>query len=245
MTPAVDALEGGAILRFAAGAVKRIDPRPTGSKVRRCSIWAQTPKAYVAWSRDEYVQAMGAFRYWLSRQAKPPKAKNRGPGHVAAEVFQMLARRAWRFAGRLDTFSLTAIAREIGRSKSAVVRALKALAAHQWLEWDRQWEHTGAQGRRGPQVEQTFNCYRLKIPAAALQSIGWRVRTPPPPDDHATARAAGEAANAACESDLAAARKAAFLAQLDALPAVAAANRQLQSEPESGGGAPPEKRESS
>src|SRR5690606_10900748 len=92
------------------------------------------------------------------------------------------------FRSRLEP-SLDTIGGKVRRSRDAVVRALKALRAHGFLDWLRRYEPTGNEGR-GPQVQQTSNAYRLSLPAKALRLLGRFGKAAPPPDDHIAAQAA-------------------------------------------------------
>jgi hypothetical protein len=67
-----------------------------------------------------------------------------------------------------------------------VVRALKALRTHGFLDWLRRYVPTGNEGR-GVQVQQTSNAYRLSLPARALRLLGRLGLPVPMPDDHAHA----------------------------------------------------------
>lgn len=71
----------------------------------------------------------------------------------------------------------------LGRSRDTIVRALKNLRAHGFIDWLRRYEPTGNEGR-GPQVQQTSNAYRLSLPEKARQFLGRFGKAPPPPADH-------------------------------------------------------------
>ena len=90
--------------------------------------------------------------------------------------------------GRLEP-SIDTIMGKVRRSRDAVVRALKALRAHGFLDWLRRYEPTGNEGR-GPQVQQASNAYRLSLPEKALRLLGRFGKAPPPPDDHVASQAA-------------------------------------------------------
>ena len=84
--------------------------------------------------------------------------------------------------GRLEP-SITTIMDRLGRSRDTIVRALKNLRAHGFIDWLRRYEPTGNEGR-GPQVQQTSNAYRLSLPEKARQFLGRFGKAPPPPADH-------------------------------------------------------------
>ena len=90
--------------------------------------------------------------------------------------------------GRLEP-SITTIMDRLGRSRDTIVRALKNLRAHGFIDWLRRYEPTGNEGR-GPQVQQTSNAYRLSLPEKARQFLGRFSKAPPLPDDHSAAQEA-------------------------------------------------------
>ncbi len=99
---------------------------------------------------------------------------------MAIELLELFANLVNFRTGRLDP-SIETLMRYLRRSRDAIVRALKALRQHGFLDWLRRYIPTGNQGR-GPQVQQTSNAYRLSLPARALRlSAEWAW---PPPDDH-------------------------------------------------------------
>jgi hypothetical protein len=72
--------------------------------------------------------------------------------------------------------------RKLRRSRDAIVRALKNLRMHGFLDWLRRYEPTGNEGR-GPQVQQTSNAYRLSLPERAKRFLGRFGITSPLPED--------------------------------------------------------------
>ncbi|WP_323055481.1 replication protein RepA [Brucella intermedia] len=102
--------------------------------------------------------------------------------------------------GRLDP-SIDFLMLKLRRSRDAIVRALKALRLHGFLDWLRRYVPTGNEGR-GPQVQQTSNAYRLSLPARARQFLGRFGVTPPLPDDHVQAEAERLAGNEAHRASL-------------------------------------------
>lgn len=112
--------------------------------------------------------------------------------------------------------SYTEISEFVGCGYKTVRDCLHQLAAGGWIEWDRRFVRTGSPGQAEPQVEQTSNFYRLKLPNVAAKLIeAWKGRRPPPPDDidEAAAEAAVDASRAVrrgvaeLEADLAAKRR--------------------------------------
>lgn len=128
---------------------------------------------------------LAAERYELA--CKEPGARNGPLGNVALEVLKYFANLVSFKTGQLDP-SLDTIMLKIRRSRDAVVRALKALRSHGFLDWLRRYEPTGNDGR-GPQVKQTSNAYRLSLPARAKQFLGRFGAKPPLPDDQVHAEA--------------------------------------------------------
>ena len=127
---------------------------------------------------------LAARRYELvGRRA----GQRNGPlGHVALEVLELLGHLVHYRTGRLEP-SLEYLMRTLRRSKDAIVRALRALRDHGFLDWLRRYVPTGQEGR-GPQVKQTSNAYRLSLPARALRLLGRLMQAPPVPDDISHAR---------------------------------------------------------
>ena len=76
---------------------------------------------------------------------------------------------------------------KLRRSRDAIVRALKALRSHGFVDWLRRYIPTGNPGA-GPQVQQTSNAYRLSLPARAKALLGKYGAKPPILDDIAQER---------------------------------------------------------
>jgi hypothetical protein len=187
-----------AIGAIVAGAVKRIDARPTGSKVRKYSHPAgEGPYVVLTW--DDANQRIQAIRKWERKQARKDRCKNRAVGHIGVAVFEFLCRRAVNKKGRLDDISYEAIGKILGHARSAIVAACARLKRFGWLDWRRQYASTGQAGIRGVQVEQTYNAFWIVAPIAALIKLGIRLGKAPPPDDHDWAAKTGAAANKAAE----------------------------------------------
>lgn len=143
-------------------------------------IWRPT-------NRQEVQKVLlAAKRYELAERQKGERA---GPlGSVAIEVLEYFVNLVDFRTGRLEP-SIDTIMGKVRRSRDAVVRALKALRTHGFLDWLRRYEPTGNEGR-GPQVQQASNAYRLSLPEKALRLLGRFGKAPPPPDDHVAAQAA-------------------------------------------------------
>ena len=117
------------------------------------------------------------------------KGERSGPlGSVALDVLRLFVNLIDFRTGRLEP-SITTIMDRLGRSRDTVVRALKNLRAHGFIDWLRRYEPTGNEGR-GPQVQQASNAYRLSLPEKARQFLGRFGKAPPPPDDHVAAQEA-------------------------------------------------------
>jgi hypothetical protein len=111
------------------------------------------------------------------------KGERSGPlGSVALDVLRLFVNLIDFRTGRLEP-SITTIMDRLGRSRDTVVRALKNLRAHGFIDWLRRYEPTGNEGR-GPQVQQASNAYRLSLPEKARQFLGRFGKAPPPPVDH-------------------------------------------------------------
>ncbi len=110
------------------------------------------------------------------------KGERSGPlGSVALDVLRLFVNLIDFRTGRLEP-SITTIMDRLGRSRDTIVRALKNLRAHGFIDWLRRYEPTGNEGR-GPQVQQTSNAYRLSLPEKARQFRAVR-QGPAPPADH-------------------------------------------------------------
>lgn len=141
-------------------------------------IWRPT-------NRQEVQKVLlAAKRYELTERQKGART---GPlGSVAIEVLEFFVNLVDFRTGRLEP-SLNTIMGKVRRSRDAVVRALKALRVHGFLDWMRRYEPTGKEGR-GPKVQQASNAYRLSLPEKAIRLLGLLGKAPPPPDDHGHAR---------------------------------------------------------
>lgn len=128
---------------------------------------------------------LAARRYELTSRQKG--GRSGALGHVAIEILELFANLVDYRTGQLDP-SLDYLMRTLRRSRDAIVRALKALRDHGFLDWLRRYVPTGRKGS-GPQVQQTSNAYRLCLPARAARLLGRYGRAAPPPDDHSHAQA--------------------------------------------------------
>jgi hypothetical protein len=117
----------------------------------------------------------------FERAGKKAGARSGPLGGVALEVLRELLRLVDYRTGRLEP-ALTTLMARTRRSKDAVVRALKALRRHGFLDWLRRYESTGTKGA-GPQVRQISNAYRLSLPPAAERLLGRAGEDAPPPED--------------------------------------------------------------
>lgn len=106
------------------------------------------------------------------------KGERSGPlGSVALDVLRLFVNLIDFRTGRLEP-SITTIMDRLGRSRDTIVRALKNLRAHGFIDWLRRYEPTGNEGR-GPQVQQASNAYRLSLPEKARQFLGRFGKAPP------------------------------------------------------------------
>jgi hypothetical protein len=95
------------------------------------------------------------------RLSREKGQRNGALGHVAVEVMEYLLNIVHPRTGRLDP-ALTTIMKAIGRSRDAVVRALKALREHKFLSWEARIE--AREDDDGPVVKQASNAYRIELP---------------------------------------------------------------------------------
>lgn len=171
----------GAVLTGAPAERERTPVRKHSRAAGRCEgvFWRRT-------TRQEVRQiVLAARRYELA--GKQPGSRNGPLGNVAIEVLELFANLVDFRTGRLDP-AIETLMCKLRRSRDAIVRALKALRMHGFLDWLRRYVPTGNEGR-GPQVQQTSNAYRLSLPARAKQFLGRFGMAPPPPDDHVQAEA--------------------------------------------------------
>lgn len=147
------------------------------------SFWRST-------SRQEVQKILkAAQRYELT--GRKPGRRNGPLGAIALEVLALFANLVSFKSGRLDP-SLDWIMDKLRRSRDAIVRALKALREHGFLDWLRRYEPTPNEGR-GPQVRQVSNAYRLSAPKRALALLGRWSGKPPLPEDAGAEQASREA----------------------------------------------------
>lgn len=129
--------------------------------------------------RQEVAQIVLAARKY-ERQTRQPGRESGALGYIAIEILDLFANLMHKKTGRLDP-SIDWMMKALGRSRDAIVRALKALRQHGFLDWLRRFEPTG--NECGPQVKQASNAYRLFLPNRARALLG-RFFTPAPvPDD--------------------------------------------------------------
>lgn len=153
-----------------------------GASVRRHSRTAGRCEG-VFWRRTDRQEVrrivLAARRYELA--GRQPGSRNGPLGGVGIEILEFLANLVDFRTGRLEP-SIDTLMRRLKRSRDAIVRALRALRTHGFLDWLRRYVSTGNEGR-GPQVQQTSNAYRLSLPARALRLLGRLAQPAPAPDD--------------------------------------------------------------
>ena len=145
-------------------------------------IWRPT-------TRKDVQAILKAAEIYNEAGLREKKGERSGPlGSVALDVLRYFVNLIDFRTGRLEP-SITTIMDRLGRSRDTIVRALKNLRAHGFIDWLRRYEPTGNEGR-GPQVQQTSNAYRLSLPEKARQFLGRFSKAPPLPDDHSAAQEA-------------------------------------------------------
>lgn len=116
-----------------------------------------------------------------TRQAQDTGARRGLIGDVGIEVLDFLWSRVDFLTGRLEP-AIDTIANELGRSYSAVHRALKDLRIRGFLQWERRSKPVDNPVPGGPLVKQIPNAYALLIPKALRRyfsiEIGGRRPTP-------------------------------------------------------------------
>jgi hypothetical protein len=148
------------------------------------AFWRRTTR------RDSRRIVLAARRYEIANKAA---GSRNGPlGSVAIEILELLANLVDYKTGRLEP-SIDTLMQKLRRSRDAVVRGLKALRQHGFVDWLRRYMPTETEGDKGPQVKQTSNAYRLAMPAKAEACLD-RYRTAPPlPEDREQAEAERQA----------------------------------------------------
>ena len=181
--------------------VRRSQQRRTYQPVRRNSY--RQGREGVFWRpvarKDVDRIILAAERFELS--GKLAGRKNGPLGGVALEILRLFRNVVDFRTGRLDP-SLDYLMAKLRRSRAAIVRALKALRDHGFLDWLRRYVTTGEQGARGPQVQQTSNAYRLSLPKRAAAMIARYFQPAPVPDDMAQAEATRAAEFEALRAEL-------------------------------------------
>lgn len=161
-----------------------VPPVRSGSRLAgRCErgFWHESPRT------ESWRVVLAAKRY---ERAGKQAGKHNGPlGIIAIQVLELLANLVEPRTGRLEP-SIATIACRIGRARSSVAEALRRLREHGFLDRLRRYVQTGHDGR-GPQVQQTSNAYRLRLPEPVRRLLRRGEEAPsPPPDDHLECRAA-------------------------------------------------------
>lgn len=127
--------------------------------------------------RQTRLIVLAAKRYELARRQRGCRS---GPlGAVALEVLELMSNLVDFRSGRLEP-SLVTLMRLLKRSRDAVVRALRNLRTHGFLDWIRRYTACGSP-EKGPQVAQVSNAYRLQLPQGAARET--TAGSPPLPDD--------------------------------------------------------------
>jgi len=116
------------------------------------------------------------------RQHKQPGKRNGPLGHIGLEVLRALYRTVCHRSGRLEP-SIDYLMAKLRRSRDAIVRALKALRDHGFLDWIRRTEPIPEAEGAGPRIRQISNAYRLCIPAFARVIVERIVSPAPMPVD--------------------------------------------------------------
>ncbi len=153
--------------------------------VRRRSFFKGRSEGRIwqATTRKDVQAILKAAEKYNEAGLREKKGERSGPlGSIALDVLRYFVNLIDFRTGRLEP-SITTIMDRLGRSRDTIVRALKNLRAHGFLDWLRRYEPTGNEGR-GPQVQQASNAYRLSLPEKARQLLEQFGEAPPPPADH-------------------------------------------------------------
>lgn len=152
-------------------------PKMERVRVRRFSKpKGQSPFFKQITRKETQVILLAAKKF--DKKYKQPGRKNGALGAVAIEVLEYLINCVDYTTGRLEPAIQTIMSR-IRRSKDAIVRGLKNLRQHGFIDWIRRYVPTG---KEYPPVEQTSNAYRLLLPPKAAELVDPVVK----PDDEKT-----------------------------------------------------------
>ena len=185
----------GAVLQGPSPKADRSPVRRGSHRVGRCegTFWRRT-------DRQEVRRIILAARRFDLVERKAG-CRNGPLGHVALEVLELLGNLVSYRTGQLDP-SIETLMAKLRRSKDAVVRGLKALREHGFLDQLRRYEPTGITEGQGPRVRQATNAYRLSLPARARKLLGRLMHPPPLPDDLSHAQEARAAEREAYRASL-------------------------------------------
>ncbi len=135
-------------------------------------------RIWQATTRKDVQAILRAAEIYNEAGLREKKGERSGPlGSIALDVLRLFVNLIDFRTGRLEP-SITTIMDRLGRSRDTIVRALKNLRAHGFIDWLRRYEPTGNEGR-GPQVQQASNAYRLSLPEKARQFLGRFGKAPP------------------------------------------------------------------
>lgn len=132
------------------------------------------------------------FASRLKRREQQPGTENGALGTVGLEVLEYLYRIVDYAKGTLEP-AIATIAEEIGRSYSAVHRALVRLRDCGFLRWMRRSEPIEGAEPGEPQVRQITNAYALLVPEGMRSWLGRILRPAPAPACEADRRASDAA----------------------------------------------------
>lgn len=166
----------GAVLARATAKRPRTPVHRHSREAGRCEtgIWKKTTR------QDVRHIVLAARRYEVAM--KQPGARNGPLGSVALEILDLLSNLVDYRTGRLEP-SIDTMMKKLRRSRDAIVRGLKALRSHGFVDWLRRYVAAEDAGGKGPQVKQTSNAYRLVMPERARAFLGRYGMAAPVPDD--------------------------------------------------------------
>ncbi|MCD2325305.1 helix-turn-helix domain-containing protein [Sphingomonas sp. IC-56] len=152
----------------------------TGQHVRRNSyhIGERETRAWVqhnTFGSDEHNARMCAAEK-LERETKAPGKRNGALGYVALDLLRFLLRLRNRRTGQLDP-SYAYLAKELNRSRSAIVAAAHRLKQHGFLDWIRRTQLV-EDADSDQYVQQVPNAFLLTLPRKAVELVGRIMRRP-------------------------------------------------------------------
>lgn len=173
---------------------RKMEPehRRTGQPVRRNSKLRGRHEGAFWTPMDPKMRSVMLLAAERLAWARKPRGRACPKGHSysahAIGVLRVLLRMVDYKTGRLEP-TIRTIAERAKLCRDTVVRAMKTLKAWGFLDWFRRYVDVGNPGIRGPQVKQTSNAYKVKLPPEAARLVSKTAEFAPIPEDAMAAEA--------------------------------------------------------